>query len=222
MVTKPAGFRQSAPLSHDDAVTLTFRIADKLELAYEGIAPLILEAFHGRAWVPMEYTSWAAYCEDNFTGAGMLRLPDDIVDVLAGEGMSTRSIAAATGRSKSDVDRHMNKRNRPDNVTSLDSRRRPATRTPAESRAAHPAGKDAPYNVVGEVTLTTTEFPAWFMVVSVVADAGWHGATYVDVCDALGWRDGKVTGALSEASRRGEIRTTVERDGHAVWTVVPE
>jgi hypothetical protein len=209
VTTKPAGFRQDPKtMTQQDAENVTADIVEVLTKGYTSIVPLIVRAFRGRAWNALGFSTWSEYCAENFTGDGMLRLPDAMVNELAGEGLSTRAIAAATGRSKSDVDRTINKRERPDNVVSLDGYRRPsvAPRTESESRAAHPSSLPA--------------FPAWQIVVAALADME-AGGTYVDVCAALGWRDGKTTGALSEAFRRGEIQRMGERDGHAVWGVTP-
>lgn len=202
--------RKRTALSHDDAVFVTFRIADRLEMSYEGIAPLILEAFRGLAWRALDYTSWQAYCEAEFTGPRMLRLPDSIIDELAGEGMSSRSIAHALGRSKSDVDRKMNKSARPLRIVSSDGKRRPA-RSESQSRRAHPAGKAS----------VMKGMPAWEVVLCYVTDET-PVSTWVDIVDGLGWRDSKVTGALSECSRRGVITSAGERDGNTVWVPVPE
>lgn len=213
MSTKQGCRQQVTNMDAESARLVTGRIVASLTQGYDDVLPEILAAFRGRAWVALEFTSWEAYCRENFTGEGMLRLPDDMVTALAGEGLSVRAIAAATNRSKSEVHRAAKNATRPDNVTSLDGYRRPA-RMPsrAESMAVHPAGKRKP----------VANCPAWEMVMFTVADAGETGATYVDVCDSLGWRDGKVTGALSECSRRGVIAAKGERSGNVVWVAVPE
>jgi hypothetical protein len=210
MSTKPAGFRQdSEALSPEAAEALTAEIIDVLTGAYETVVPLVIRAFRGRAWVGCGFTSWDAYCKDRFTGARMLRIPratfTEIALTYADAGMSVRAIASATGHSKDTAARALNKSNRkPATVHGLDDRRQKRDRDMAAAKAAHPAGK-------GE------EIPAWRIVVGAIEDL--ETATYVELCDALGWRDGRVTGAISEASRRGAIRPTGERSGNTAWTV---
>lgn len=212
MAAKP-GFRQdTTPLTSAEAEELTENIAAVLRRGLDTVTPMILRAFRGRAWNALGFTSWAEYCGEHFTGEGMLRLPDSVMFALSDEGMSTRSIAAATNRSKSDVDRSINKKTRPADVISIDGYRRPATSETAAraaARAAHPAGKRQRDETQGK------GLPAWQIVTAVITDTG--TGTYVTVCDALGWRDGKVTGAISEASRRGEIKPVGKHDGHVVW-----
>jgi hypothetical protein len=67
---------------------------------------LLLEAYKGRIWFAMGYTTWQQYLDGEFGGAP-LQLPRDKRKIealeLAKGGMSTRAIAAATGVSKSSV-----------------------------------------------------------------------------------------------------------------------
>jgi hypothetical protein len=221
MSTKPAGFRQdSEALSPEAAEALTAEIVGVLTGAYDEVVPLVIRAFRGRAWVGCGFTSWDAYCKARFTGARMLRIPratfTEIALIYADAGMSVRAIGSATGTSKDTAARALNKSNRkPGDVIGLDDRRQKRNReirakVAEETRAlyaamdAHPAGK-------GE------GMPAWRVVVAAIEDL--ETATYVELCDELGWRDGKVTGAISEASRRGAIRPTGERSGNTAWTV---
>jgi len=71
---------------------------------------LVQEAYVGRAWVALGYSSWDDYCELEF-GTSRLRLPreerSEVVASLHEAGLSVRAIAAATGSSKSTVAREL-------------------------------------------------------------------------------------------------------------------
>jgi hypothetical protein len=212
MGAKPAGFRQDVKaLTAEEAETLTAEITGILTDGYERAIPLVIKAFRGRAWVGCGFTSWDAYCKARFVGARMLRIPPaafaEIALTYADAGMSVRAIGSATGHSKDTAARALNKSGEKlADVHGLDDRRQKRSRERAESIAAHPAGK-----------AKAGELPAWQIVVAAIADVG--AATYIELADGLGWRDGRVTGALSEASRRGAITPIGKRGDHMAWQV---
>lgn len=92
--------------SADEARHLTERI----KVLVEGAWDLIKQAYEERAWAALGYPSWDDYCSREF-GTSRLRLPreerQEVVLSLRESGMSTRAIAAATGQSKSQVDRDL-------------------------------------------------------------------------------------------------------------------
>jgi hypothetical protein len=214
MGAKPATFRADVKaLSPEQAEAITSEIVGILAGGYETAVPLVIKAFRGRAWQGCGFTSWDAYCRERLTGSRMLRIPreafTEIALTYADAGMSVRAIASATGHSKDTAARAINKSDRkPAEVIGLDDRRQTRNRERNAAKAAHPAGKGR---------TVPAGIKAWEIIVAAVEDA--ESATYVELCEILGWRDGKVTGAISEASRRGAIRQTGERSGNAVWTV---
>jgi hypothetical protein len=94
----------------------------------------IADAYAQRDWAALGYLSWFAYVEAEFGPAlrGLTR--DDrreVVKDLRGQGMTTRQIAAATGASKSQVDRdldHVSRNGTPETVTGSDGKQYPASR----------------------------------------------------------------------------------------------
>jgi hypothetical protein len=143
---KPAGFRQDAKLTEQEAEALTAEIADKLSAAYRDVAPLIVRAFKGRAWVAVGNTSWDEYCRLNFHGPRMLRFTEDQLTELcaefADEGMSVRAIGSALRIGHATAARKVRKSERePADVIGLDGRRQARNRERTEAMAAHPRGK---------------------------------------------------------------------------------
>lgn len=82
--------------TQDQARTLT----DRIKVAVEGTWMLIQEAYTSRAWAALGYSTWDAYCTEEF-GETRLRLPREerreIVASLRESGLSLRAIASATG-----------------------------------------------------------------------------------------------------------------------------
>ncbi len=93
-------------LGVDEARRLTDEIRTALVMTWE----LVQAAYVGRAWVALGYSSWDAYCEQEFR-AGHLRLPreerQEVVGSLREAGLSTRAIAAATGLGKGTIGREL-------------------------------------------------------------------------------------------------------------------
>jgi hypothetical protein len=85
-------------LERDEARALT----DRIRVAIEGIWECVIEAYQGRAWLSLGYSSWDDYCTSEFDTA-RLRLPreerQEVVASLRESGLSIRAIAAATGDS---------------------------------------------------------------------------------------------------------------------------
>ena len=100
------------PLSNADAERLDKRIrlmAQTTRDNFEKVGRLLDDAKRGRLHETLGFKSWTAYVADAV--GGHIQLSGDargaIVQMLAGEGMSVRAIAAATGVSKSTVDRDL-------------------------------------------------------------------------------------------------------------------
>lgn len=79
------------------------KITDQIKVAIEGSWLLIMQAYEGRAWVSLGYSSWDDYCTREF-GASRLRLPreerQDVVASLRESGLSLRAIETVTGVSR--------------------------------------------------------------------------------------------------------------------------
>jgi hypothetical protein len=95
-----------ATLDVDEARRLTDDIKGFVTFTWD----LVQEAYAGRAWAVLGYSSWDDYCEEEF-GASRLRLPreerSEVVASLHEAGLSVRAIAVATGSSKSTVAREL-------------------------------------------------------------------------------------------------------------------
>lgn len=93
-------------LTADQARALT----DRIKVAVEATWHLVIEAYQGRAWATLGYSSWDDYCTREF-GTSRLRLPreerQEVVASLRDSGLSLRAIAAATGESKDTVAREI-------------------------------------------------------------------------------------------------------------------
>lgn len=96
-------FQQASP---DYARHLT----DRIKVAVEATWQLIVEAYQTRAWTALGYGSWDDYCLREF-GTSRLQIPreerQEAVASLRQAGLSLRAIAAATGQSKSQVQREL-------------------------------------------------------------------------------------------------------------------
>jgi DNA-binding NarL/FixJ family response regulator len=77
---------------------------------FEKVGRLLDDAKRGQVHEILGFKSWTAYVAD--TVGGQIQLSSDaraaMVQMLAGEGMSVRAIAAATGVSKSTVSNDLN------------------------------------------------------------------------------------------------------------------
>lgn len=100
------------PLGRDAAVKLDGRIRRLAKQAGDQLVQvgrLLDEARSGRVHEALGHASWTAYVADALGGSlqlsGEARLA--MVSMMAGEGMSVRAIAAATGVGKSTVDRDL-------------------------------------------------------------------------------------------------------------------
>jgi hypothetical protein len=200
---KPAGFRGTAKLSEAEAEELTAEIVERLTSAYRDVAPLIVRAFRGRAWVAVGNTSWDEYCHLNFRGPRMLRFSDEQLTELctefAGEGMSVRAIGSALGIGHATAARKVNKGgDRPAEVIGLDDRRQRRDRTAPAPKAAEPAGK----------TMALTD-----RIVVALAAAGEQGLTADAVCANVWEPRERVSPALCRlyAARRIDYRRPEHR-----------
>jgi transposase-like protein len=77
-------------------------LTDRIRVGIEGIWECVIEAYEGRAWLSLGYSSWDDYCTSEFD-TSRLRLPreerQEVVASLRDSGLSIRAIAAATGDS---------------------------------------------------------------------------------------------------------------------------
>jgi hypothetical protein len=89
-------------LTINDARALTDQIKTNVEETWQ----LVKKAYERRAWTALGYTSWDAYCDQEF-GTTRLRLPREeraqVVGSLREAGLSIRAIASATGADKNTV-----------------------------------------------------------------------------------------------------------------------
>lgn len=89
-------------LSADEARRLT----DQIKVGIEAVWQLIEQAWQGRVWIALGYSSWDDYCTREF-GTSRIKLPreerHEVVASMRELGMSTRAIASATGTSDGTV-----------------------------------------------------------------------------------------------------------------------
>lgn len=110
----------SPALAAEEAQHLVVRIGMKLETgvgSLEQAADLIKQAQADEIHVVLGYRSWPELVADKF-GEQLSRLArldrGPLIEMLSSAGMSTRGIEAATGVSKSSVDRHLSRGGTPD------------------------------------------------------------------------------------------------------------
>ncbi len=81
-------------------------ITDRMKTGVAVMSELIKDAYHGRVWDALGYSSWDEYVTREF-GAGQLTIPKEdrteYVASLRESGMSLRAIASATGVSEGTV-----------------------------------------------------------------------------------------------------------------------
>ncbi len=87
------------------------RLTDQIKITGEGLWHLVTEAYVGRAWRSLGYSSWDDYCTREF-GNLRLRLPreerQEVIVSLRESGLSIRAIAAATGETRGTTERVIN------------------------------------------------------------------------------------------------------------------
>lgn len=101
----------------------------KIRVGLEGTYALIIDAFKGRAWSALGYSSWDAYCQGEF-GSLALQPPREerhqVVMSMREAGMSTRAIASATSIPQRSVVRQLGtageSNGSPGTVTGLDGK----------------------------------------------------------------------------------------------------
>jgi DNA-binding CsgD family transcriptional regulator len=149
-VLTDVGRETSKQLTEAEAIELTAQIRVKVEETL----PLIRRAFQRRADLALDYPSWDAYCDAEFSG---LRLSvADRREAVAGlrqDGMSTRAIASglrvdqktvrndlAQVRTNSSPDGEVSGSHSPATVTGTDGKQHPASRlSPKRAEAPPPA-----------------------------------------------------------------------------------
>lgn len=102
-----AGNVEVPALSYADAAELTARIGQALGHAES----LIVEAFVGRAWQAMGYSSWDEWVDAHFGSSPLMTVArldrPVVVQALSTAGMSTRAIGRALGVGRSTVHREL-------------------------------------------------------------------------------------------------------------------
>jgi len=185
--------REKAPtiLTEVGARRMVARVRDALALADD----LLVELYDGRAWEALGHASWAAMCEAELPELRMLRLSKvaqtEKFTECAKRGLSTRATADAYGVSQGTVRNRLKGVELPETVVSLDGRRRP-------SRAAQ-----------RPETVARPEVFTYIQAAQAIAKCG-RGTT-LEVMDALRWRQGPASVALSKAARKGLVVPTGER-----------
>lgn len=108
-------------------------LVNAIKSGLAGLHPFVIEAYEGRAWEPLGYSSWKALCEAEF--ALTLAIPQrrEAVEQMTKAGLSTRAQAEVLGVRKDTVRRDQVAQNAPPaNVVGLDGK----TYTPTERRPA--------------------------------------------------------------------------------------
>lgn len=199
MTTAPA---PTPALTTAEAEALTDRIVGKIDEAYA----LVGLAFTGKAHEALGYgtglAGWSAYCTDRFPALRARKYADDaeraeVVAPLAHRGMSARAISAATGMAVGKAHQVM-PADRPDNVVSLDGRRRSSKGTP------RPAVTEV--ELVAEIVATATVLSRADEALQLVREAGARGLTSTEVDGLVSWPSGTATATLSKLERRGLVR----------------
>jgi transposase-like protein len=125
-------------------------LTKKIRQARKDLTDLVIQAFDGKAWIPLGYDSWDDYCAAEFE-SDYLRLPKEeriqAVTRRKQAGMSNRAIASSLGVHESTVrdDLKSNAGNpaMPEQVTTTDGRSYPAKRD-------NPAPKEQRNKVIDE------------------------------------------------------------------------
>jgi len=98
---------ETLPMSKAEAEALTGRIV----ASAADLTQLLVQAATGRVWEPMGYPDLGSWAETEVWSHGAVRPRGDAlrwaIEGLAGVGLSTRQIAAATGASQSTVSRSL-------------------------------------------------------------------------------------------------------------------
>jgi hypothetical protein len=213
------GFRaQVKAMTREDAEAVTSSITSVLRGGALTVAPLIVEAYRGRAWQSLGYATWDDYCRAEFTGPRMLRIPDDmmtsILAKLTTEGLSVRGRASALGISVGKAHRLSPKMGEGAQVISLDGKRRNATQKLAASMSSHPAGKALPDK---EPAVDYGKLPMHEQAALMARECD-QGVTVHELCAMTGWPQGTASCALSRAAKRGlVIHTGTNRDGAGIY-----
>lgn len=178
-----------APLDVARARKLTRKLREALTVAVD----LLTEVFDGRAWEPLGYATWDAYCAAELPELAQLQLVGEerqkLLAELRGRGMSLRAIAAPFGLSPQTVQRDLKAAGvQLATVTSLDGRQRPAS---------------AP---VGDVEATARpRLTNVARAVLYVQEAGEAGRTVHDVTKRLRLNQCAVSALLSRLAADGRL-----------------
>lgn len=217
-VEQPATQAGHGPLTRDAAAELVARIRAGLQALDVDVAT----AYRGGAHVALGYGTgakgWAALCRDLFADVAWLRpTPAARLErtlALARAGLSQRAAADALGVSAAQVNADMRKlRERgeelPDNVVSLDGRRRASSRP--RSVEEQPATPPVP------LVLPDGLSELMRLALLAVADAGEDGLTELELERVAGWRQGRCTSLLFRLRDAGLVaRDGRKRDGYRV------
>lgn len=205
-------------LTEIGARRLTKQIQTKLAEAWD----LLGKAFEGRAWEPLGYDTWEAYCAAEFSDLRKVKLSvqarRELVKTWTLEyGASVRAIAAPMGLSAAtihaDRDTLRNAGELDDEegatVLSLDNKRR-STRGTRKRPAPEP--EPEPFAAMSQSDWATL----------MVNEAGKRGLTYKELSQtADGWDHAQSSTAMSRAKKRRQIQPSGHfRDGCTVYVAL--
>lgn len=127
-------------LDADAARALTDRINHSIDIA----GALIIEAWEGRAWKSLGYSSWDDYTQAEIGAEQMTAAARAVLAVgLRQAGMSYRAIASATKSSKSTIERDLAGVPSRDTSTGTDGKSYPATQ-PERARSGDAGNREDP------------------------------------------------------------------------------
>lgn len=95
---------ETVPITAEEARILTDAIKSALVATWN----LREQAYKSRVWVPLGYSSWEDYCNEEFSTIAIPRTErQSVISAMRSAGMSTRAIAAATGLGLGTVHREL-------------------------------------------------------------------------------------------------------------------
>lgn len=157
---------------------------------------------------------WRAYCEKELPALRMLRISkaerNENLRLYRSQGMTEAALSIAFDIPAATIHRIVKDVDVVRPLKSLDGKTRSAVATPRPVVEAAPAPAPAPRD-------WPPAYPSYQRVADVVAAAGTTGMTYLEVANAIPWRDSQTSTALSKAAKRGLVTRSGSRDGCTVW-----
>lgn len=186
---------------------------------------LVLEAWQVRVWETLDYPTFRAWRDAEVPELRLLRLPvDERRDVVAywrRFGVSVRAIADGLNVSEGTVHSdlvflrtsgELEQEDEGAQVISLDGRRRPARRAPADPVEGDP---DAPELLDAELEGLTRKTDRTVVYVRRERE---RGMTYRELSALTGWHHGIASGTLTPLEQQGRlVMTTRQREGCVVY-----